>query len=247
MWFSLHHHPTPQYFLHPSKNLLPIIVIVSASFEEFKGKDTFSLSEWSSSSAISIFTKNYITFTWLSQESCLKLKKTLRNYLTILPHEKRMNVFRLTGDLSHLLAILLLLWKMWRTRSCAEKDVPLKVEDDCTDRLRRVGLIPPSFDTEQKQIRIRTLLDGHVGFQCGRRTKFFCSRFKLYPNAESTFQLVNLLVSGDIDPNPGPEECPVCRKAVASNHRACPVTIVANGVTWSLEMLSQLSTNVTNN
>ena len=46
VWFSLHHHPTPRYFLHPSKKLLPIIVIVNASFEEFKGKDTFSLSEW---------------------------------------------------------------------------------------------------------------------------------------------------------------------------------------------------------
>jgi len=30
-----------------------------------------------------------------------------------------MNIFRLVGDLSHLLAILLLLWKIWKTRSCA--------------------------------------------------------------------------------------------------------------------------------
>jgi len=30
-----------------------------------------------------------------------------------------MNIFRLAGDLSHLLAILLLLWKIWKTRSCA--------------------------------------------------------------------------------------------------------------------------------
>jgi len=30
-----------------------------------------------------------------------------------------MNVFRLIGDLSHLLAILILLWKIWKTRSCA--------------------------------------------------------------------------------------------------------------------------------
>lgn len=121
-----------------------------------------------------------------------------------------MNVFRLTGDLSHLLAILLLLWNTWRTRLRTEKDVPLKVEEVCPDLLRRVGLIPPSFDTDQKQITIRTLVNGHVGFQCGRRTKFFSSRFKLYPNAESTFQLVNLLVRGDINPNPGPEECSVC-------------------------------------
>ncbi|XP_072167695.1 ER lumen protein-retaining receptor 2 [Diadema setosum] len=30
-----------------------------------------------------------------------------------------MNIFRLIGDLSHLLAIILLLWKIWKTRSCA--------------------------------------------------------------------------------------------------------------------------------
>jgi len=30
-----------------------------------------------------------------------------------------MNVFRLCGDLSHLLAVLLLLFKIWKTRSCA--------------------------------------------------------------------------------------------------------------------------------
>ncbi len=32
-----------------------------------------------------------------------------------------MNIFRLTGDLSHLLAILILLSKIWRTRSCSGK------------------------------------------------------------------------------------------------------------------------------
>ena len=48
-WFSLHHFPNPQYFTHPSKKLLPAIVISSymeqkttnVSFEEFKGKDSF--------------------------------------------------------------------------------------------------------------------------------------------------------------------------------------------------------------
>ena len=32
-----------------------------------------------------------------------------------------MNIFRLIGDLSHLLAILILLSKIWKTRSCAGK------------------------------------------------------------------------------------------------------------------------------
>ena len=33
--------------------------------------------------------------------------------------ETKMNVFRLIGDLSHLLAIILLLVKIWKSRSCA--------------------------------------------------------------------------------------------------------------------------------
>ena len=54
MWFSFHHRPTPQFFLQPSNNLLPAIVIsshleekiINASFEEFKGRDTLFVSEW---------------------------------------------------------------------------------------------------------------------------------------------------------------------------------------------------------
>jgi len=34
-----------------------------------------------------------------------------------------MNIFRLTGDLSHLAAIIILLLKIWKTRSCAGKSV----------------------------------------------------------------------------------------------------------------------------
>lgn len=32
-----------------------------------------------------------------------------------------MNIFRLIGDLAHLVAIIVLLLKIWRTRSCAGK------------------------------------------------------------------------------------------------------------------------------
>lgn len=32
-----------------------------------------------------------------------------------------MNIFRLAGDLAHLLAIIILLIKIWKTRSCAGK------------------------------------------------------------------------------------------------------------------------------
>lgn len=32
-----------------------------------------------------------------------------------------MNIFRLAGDVSHLMAIIILLLKIWKTRSCAGK------------------------------------------------------------------------------------------------------------------------------
>ena len=54
-WFSLHHLPTPQYFLHPSKKLLPAFVVslrmqektINVSFEELKEKGTFFARELS--------------------------------------------------------------------------------------------------------------------------------------------------------------------------------------------------------
>jgi len=39
--------------------------------------------------------------------------------LTVQSDLERMNVFRLCGDLSHLLAIVILLMKIWKTRSCS--------------------------------------------------------------------------------------------------------------------------------
>ena len=57
--------------------------------------------------------------------------------------------------------------------------------------------------------------------------KFFSTRVSLYPNSVSTFNLTRLTTSGDINPNPGPsnngnsaEQCSVCRRTIASNHRA---------------------------
>ena len=55
VWFSLHHHPTSQSFLHPS-NFQEIASLhrdqfahggktINASFEEFEGKETFFVSE----------------------------------------------------------------------------------------------------------------------------------------------------------------------------------------------------------
>lgn len=56
----------------------------------------------------------------------------------------------------------------------------------------------------------------------GRR--FFSTRVSLYPNSVSTFNLIRLSTSGDINPNPGPPlnspKCPICERAVAKTHRA---------------------------
>jgi hypothetical protein len=42
-----------------------------------------------------------------------------------------MNVFRLLGDLSHLLAIVVLLLKIWKTRSCAGNISLVFIQCEC--------------------------------------------------------------------------------------------------------------------
>ena len=61
----------------------------------------------------------------------------------------------------------------------------------------------------------------------GRR--FFSSQLSLYPNSDSTFNLIRLTTSGDINPNHGPsnngnsaEQCSVFQKTVTSSH--CAIT-----------------------
>lgn len=53
--------------------------------------------------------------------SCLWKRVPFFQVRADLSVEVKMNIFRLIGDLSHLLAIILLLWKIWKTRSCAGK------------------------------------------------------------------------------------------------------------------------------
>ena len=68
------------------------------------------------------------------------------------------------------------------------------------------------------------LLDGqvckvrHFGLSF-RRRGFLASRVQYYPNSDSRFQLTRVTVSGDIELNPGPTNCSVCNKVIASNHR----------------------------
>ena len=49
---------------------------------------------------------------------------------------------------------------------------------------------------------------------------FYATRKNYYANWHSTFHQMRIDISGDIDVNPGPDECSVCNKRVARNHRA---------------------------
>jgi hypothetical protein len=53
------------------------------------------------------------------QKSSIKQKRTNAKTLRQWAWTRKMNFFRLTGDLAHLLAIVILLLKVWKTRSCA--------------------------------------------------------------------------------------------------------------------------------
>ena len=64
----------------------------------------------------------------------------------------------------------------------------------------------------------------HLGNLSGRRKRYFTFKVSYYPNADASFQIQNIITSGDIALNPGPTnstvKCSVCGKTVARNHRA---------------------------
>ena len=59
----------------------------------------------------------------------------------------------------------------------------------------------------------------HFGFSFRRRV-FLASRVQYYPNSDSRYQLMRVIVSGDIESNPGPTNYSVCNTVIARNHRA---------------------------
>ena len=53
--------------------------------------------------------------------------------------------------------------------------------------------------------------------------KFLGQRLRRYPNSSSIFQLLRLLISCDVNPNPGPttkQRCPSCSRTIARNHHS---------------------------
>ena len=64
----------------------------------------------------------------------------------------------------------------------------------------------------------------HLGNLSGRGKRYFSFKVSYYPNADASFQIQNIITSGDIALNPGPTNSTVkysvCGKTVARNHRA---------------------------
>lgn len=68
----------------------------------------------------------------------------------------------------------------------------------------------------------------HLGLVFTTRGGFHRCRVSRYPNSDSTFQLIRLAISGDIQLNPGPSTlgsstkklcCQTCSRTIARNHR----------------------------
>ncbi len=64
------------------------------------------------------------------------------------------------------------------------------------------------------------------GYAMPRRKRYFGSKIRYYSNSYASFQLLCLVTSGDINPNPGPELsgkkylCTICDKTLTQNQRS---------------------------
>lgn len=47
----------------------------------------------------------------------------------------------------------------------------------------------------------------------------YSSRVNYYSNSDCSFYMTRLIISGDININPGPDKCNICNKSLAPNHR----------------------------
>ena len=70
----------------------------------------------------------------------------------------------------------------------------------------------------------------YLNLSVSRRKRFDGSRIRYYSNSNASFQLMRFSVSGDINPNPGPEisernTCAMCERTLARNHRIVECTI----------------------
>ena len=84
--------------------------------------------------------------------------------------------------------------------------------------LRRVDLQYSVLATEAIHRRC------HFEFTKASSRSFFGRRVSRYPNSDSTFQIIRILTSWDVNLNPGPctekPKCHTCSRTIARNHRS---------------------------
>ena len=68
------------------------------------------------------------------------------------------------------------------------------------------------------------------GLTLSKRKRYYGSRVLYYSNLHASFQLLRLTISGDINPNPGPQLagkknlCTICDKTLGRNHKTVECT-----------------------
>lgn len=85
-----------------------------------------------------------------------------------------MNIFRLTGDLSHLAAIVILLLKIWKTRSCAGERLPGRGARGRSAHIRPIRPIHSALDRSEACEGFAMARHTHFGLLGGQRTPSVC-------------------------------------------------------------------------
>lgn len=131
----------------------------------------------------------------------------------VLPHTLTMAVGRVTKMSVHF-GILLPLLNQHMDIITSRSDVIWRRTNYDGFQINTACLRSPTATLTMKQLEHRiSHLDSRP-----RRKHFLSSRLKYYPAIETNFQLTRIVISGDINPNPGPE-CYVCKRTIARNHR----------------------------
>lgn len=80
-----------------------------------------------------------------------------------------MNIFRLTGDLSHLAAIVILLLKIWKTRSCAGERPPGRGARGKSARIRPIRPTHSSLGGSEACAGLAMARHTHFGLPGGQQ------------------------------------------------------------------------------
>lgn len=119
-----------------------------------------------------------------------------------------MNIFRLSGDLAHLLAIIILLAKIWRTRSCAGISGRSQILFALVYTTRYLDLV-----TNYISLYNSTMKVFFVGTSCGTLYLMYQKFKATYDRNHDTFRIEFLLI-------------PVTLLALVLNHEFAPLEIL---------------------